>query len=154
MKPHPRIRKTIKWGGAAVTVLLVAVWIGCGWWVAGYRANQLVVSLEPGVVVVISGPYLSDPLSMGWYAIPRGEFTHWTWGFVNASTPESRVLFFPVWLFVAATLVPSAAAWRLDTLARRRAKLNLCAKCGYDRTGLRGGIGAKCPECGTVPASE
>ena len=31
MKPHPRIRKTIKWGGAAVTVLLVVVWIGSGW---------------------------------------------------------------------------------------------------------------------------
>jgi hypothetical protein len=27
MTPHPRIRKTIKWGGAAVTVLLVVVWI-------------------------------------------------------------------------------------------------------------------------------
>lgn len=30
MKPHPRIRKTIKWGGAAVTVLLVVVWIWDG----------------------------------------------------------------------------------------------------------------------------
>jgi len=28
MKPHPRIRKTIKWGGAAVTVLLVVAWVG------------------------------------------------------------------------------------------------------------------------------
>ena len=27
MKPHPRIRKTIKWGGAVVTVLLVGVWV-------------------------------------------------------------------------------------------------------------------------------
>src|SRR4051812_37657088 len=32
MKPHPRIRKTIKWGGAVLTVLLVALWIGSGWW--------------------------------------------------------------------------------------------------------------------------
>jgi hypothetical protein len=31
MKPHPRIRKTIKWGGAAVTLLLVVVWVGSGW---------------------------------------------------------------------------------------------------------------------------
>ena len=34
MKPHPRIRKTIKWGGAVVTVLLVVVWIASGWWFA------------------------------------------------------------------------------------------------------------------------
>lgn len=31
MKPHPRIRKTIKYGGAALTLLLVVVWIGSGW---------------------------------------------------------------------------------------------------------------------------
>ena len=36
MKPHPRIRKTIKWGGAAATVLLVVVWIGSGWVVLGW----------------------------------------------------------------------------------------------------------------------
>ena len=28
MKPHPRIRKTLKWGGALGTALLVAVWGG------------------------------------------------------------------------------------------------------------------------------
>jgi hypothetical protein len=32
VKPHPRIRKTIKWGGAAVTVLLAVVWIGSALW--------------------------------------------------------------------------------------------------------------------------
>ena len=31
MKPHPRVRKTIKWGGAVVTVVLLVVWIGTGW---------------------------------------------------------------------------------------------------------------------------
>ena len=50
------------------------------------------------------------------------------------------------------TLLPTLLAWRLDTLARRRAKLNLCPKCGYDRTGLVGGEDAKCPECGSVAA--
>ena len=39
MKRRPRppiIRKTIKWGGAAVTVLLVVVWIGSAWWSVSY----------------------------------------------------------------------------------------------------------------------
>ena len=40
MKPHPKIRKTIKWGGAVVTVLLVVVWIGSGWWGAEYTTRQ------------------------------------------------------------------------------------------------------------------
>src|SRR5581483_8527771 len=40
MKPRPRIRKTIKWGGAAVTVLLVVVWIGSAW-AAALRDNGL-----------------------------------------------------------------------------------------------------------------
>ncbi len=44
----------------------------------------------------------------------------------------------------------TAAAWRFDTLARRRASLNLCPKCNYDRTGLA--VGAVCPECGRLPA--
>ena len=31
MKPHPRIRKTIKWGGMAVIVLLMVATIVTGW---------------------------------------------------------------------------------------------------------------------------
>ena len=32
MTPHPRIRKTIKWTGAAATAPLLVTWIGSGWW--------------------------------------------------------------------------------------------------------------------------
>jgi hypothetical protein len=39
VKPHPRIRKTVKWGGAVASVLLVAVWIGSGWWRVGYAGT-------------------------------------------------------------------------------------------------------------------
>jgi rubrerythrin len=42
----------------------------------------------------------------------------------------------------------AAAAWYLEILARR-ARLNLCPKCKYDRTGIA--AGAVCPECGSLP---
>ncbi len=32
MKPHPKIRKTVKWAGAVVSALLVVVWAGSAWW--------------------------------------------------------------------------------------------------------------------------
>jgi hypothetical protein len=45
-------------------------------------------------------------------------------------------------------------AWRLDWLdarAARRARLNLCPKCNYDRAGIA--KDAVCPECGALPRS-
>ena len=52
---------------------------------------------------------------------------------------------------VTLNAIATAVAWRLDTLARRRANKLLCTKCTYDRTGLA--AGAVCPECGAVPSS-
>ena len=37
-----------------------------------------------------------------------------------------------------------------EALSRRRARLNLCRKCNYDRTGLA--LDAVCPECGSSSA--
>ena len=87
MKPHPRVRKTIKWGGAVVTVLLLLVWFG-------------------------SLCYNSPNYFVRWLG-PCG--------------PASPKTLFPLWvpcIFALATIVAS----RLDTLARRRARLNLCPK--------------------------
>ena len=32
VKPHPRIRKMVKWGGAVASVLLMGAWVGSVWW--------------------------------------------------------------------------------------------------------------------------
>jgi hypothetical protein len=59
---------------------------------------------------------------------------------------RSRDLLIPLWWLIVPPLFMTAAAWRLDLLAGRRARLNLCPTCHYDRTGLA--PGAACPECG------
>jgi hypothetical protein len=51
-------------------------------------------------------------------------------------------------MLAAPMLALSILGWRLDILAGRRAQLNLCPKCNYDRAGLA--PGAVCPECGSA----
>ena len=83
VKPHPKIRKTVKWGGAVVTVVLVVVWIGSGWvyltW--GGPAGSIEVRgrtlayFDNGTLFAPSNP----PLSRGMYAISSGPKT-FAWG--------------------------------------------------------------------------
>jgi hypothetical protein len=148
MRAHPRIRKTVKWGGAAVTVLLVVVWVGSGkfavlhHWTGGTSASVYRgrLYLWPG-----SGPI--PPASAGFATRGPSDFgVEWWIGFGRPSV--GKLIAIPLWWLVLPATVATSIAWRLDTLARRRARLNLCPKCGYDRTGLAGGAGAVCPECG------
>jgi hypothetical protein len=150
MRPHPRIRKTVKWGGTAVTVLLVVVWVGSGWVCAEWiRANGNDVYLEAGKLGmrVIGDPkWANAPVGVqfGFTCFEVVWGVHW-----SASPGVPSYLYIPLWLPSCLISVPTILMWRLDTLARRRAKLNRCAKCDYDRTGLA--IGAVCPECGSAP---
>jgi hypothetical protein len=150
MKPHPRIRKTIKWGGAAVTVLLVVVWIGSAvyptlcalpsgvQWGAG--AGCIVAGRDSFAngMYPAAGWYFSKPQWELWW-LPSWSGSGAYWDFV-----------IPLWPFVFIAALSTAVGWRLDTLARR-ARLNRCRKCDYDRAGLA--ADAKCPECGAAPSS-
>jgi hypothetical protein len=146
MKPHPRIRKTIKWGGAAVTVLLVVVWIGSG---AG-RAVLSSGTLHAGLTLVngrigvwsvsATGTMPTPPTGFEGHRFRRPEWA------LEAQWAPSPLVIVPLWLPIALLAAPTAAAWCLDTLARRRARIHLCRKCGYDRAGIA--ASAVCPECG------
>ncbi len=175
MKPHPPIRKTIKWGGAAVTVLVVVVWIlnewprnvlgrQTNWWRMPYSWREPHVwrhvhtgsntiffgGLVQGRVVVgrqtvgwwilNSRPYFGD--TSDWYPFDGKKWLVWK----DSTTWAGGA---PLWVFIAICAFGTGWAWRLDTLARRRERLNLCSQCNYDRAGLA--IGAACPECGLVP---
>jgi hypothetical protein len=172
MKPHPRIRKTIKWGGAAVTVLLVVVWVGSGWLSVRFTAHPRVpaVTLRPsgfghssgeipsrfcgvGAGTVETGELFSQECTFypepGW-TVHRREFTQaWGWGLDRSGS--SWIAYFPLWWVVLPCVVCTVAAYLLDSLARRRARLNLCPKCRCNRTGLA--ASALCPECGAAAAA-
>jgi hypothetical protein len=157
MSPHPRIRKTIEWGGAAVTVLLLVVWVASGWFMYVWVTPRcLCVFLGRGAV----GYGRVARLAPGDYAdtLPADiERANRRWQhfqmlgrpsvFNNYTGPE---VVCPVWIPAAAMASITLLAWRLDALARRRARTTHCPKCGYDRAGIA--AEAKCPECGSAPA--
>ena len=157
MKPHPRIRKTVKWGGAAVTVLLVVVWIGSGCWNAGWVApkRDLSIDLAYGQLWIVSpmihfsgDVYRNDPTLDGrtQWRMGRSPVAIWWAPYWSVSSSFSLVRV-PLWGPALAALALSLAAWALN---RRDASLILCPKCNYDRTGLPGAAGARCPECGAM----
>ena len=149
MRLHPRIRKTIKYGGAALTVLLVVVWIGSGSrCFSCWNRWGLALRVSGGQIVLFYTPNENDHGSEFRFArqdfiielqpyFPRriANGPNVCWGF-----------FLPLWMLAAMMLLLTALAFRLDTLARRRERMNLCQKCGYDRTGLASDT--VCPECG------
>ena len=138
-----RVRKTVKWGGAGLTVLLVVVWIGSGWWgsVVEYSSGSH-ASLESGRVFVYDHP--------PWNFRLGPEPPSWDLWFDWGAGRGGKYLMVPLWLPALLSLLATAAAWRADAKYLRRARAGLCASCGYDLSGLpaKGG----CPECGKAIA--
>jgi len=143
-----KVRKTVKWGGAGLTVLLVVVWIGSGWWNVVWRSNGNLVTvvnwgevyfewIENRPVLDLESPFFvsTHGFELSWWPYLRNRNPYWV-----ASIP----LCYPALL----SLVATAAAWRADAKYMRRAPVGLCAGCGYDRAGLA--AGAVCPECGAA----
>ena len=149
VNPHPKIRKTVKWAGAAVTVLLVVVWIGSGWQRLGWQSPPFDCGLARGALQVCVWEPQSRRDAFLWLTGPiefRWLWQRW-WIAREDRAPFGVMYILPLWIPTAAALGITAAASRLDTLARRRARVGLCPKCNYDRTGLA--AGSVCPECGS-----
>ena len=150
MRSYPKPQKTIKWGGAAITLLLIVLWaMSLRWqvmWIS--RGNPVVMTgLVAGVVAYIQ---IEMP--------PGGHIrTQPSWTLRHAAmTPEWELKYerstglFSILVLIlvpaAFALAASLVACRLDVIARRRAQPNLCHKCGYNLSGLPSV--AACPECG------
>jgi hypothetical protein len=150
MMPHPRIRKAIKWVGAAVTVLLAVVWIGSATTSVSYLgANGRGVIVGRGEVSIhVERTLQVPPQFIGWRRDVLSPGTG-----VWADAARTRLIWpirVPMWPAVCACFLGVAIAWRLDHVSRRRERVGRCPKCSYDRTGLA--VGAACPECGSACA--
>ncbi|MBX3379531.1 MAG: hypothetical protein KF805_05525 [Phycisphaeraceae bacterium] len=148
MKPHPRVRKTVKWAGAVSLVTLSALWIGTARhavlfvWKSGLTVMSAYGTIGIGKQYV----WLPIPPEMQGWHLDMGGSAPLQWWFNGEWDDAARNVSVPLWAVCLPVLIATGAAWRLDVLATRRKKVGRCATCGYDRAGLK--LDAACPECG------
>jgi hypothetical protein len=133
-----------------VTVLLVVVWIGSRWRMAGYMRGSVMVQARVGCLDIAIQSRPAPQRMWGWHMLSdKAPHLQWWYSIDNDPVFKTWRGEFPVWWLAMPAAAISLTAWRLDTLASRGARLNLCPKCNYDRAGIAGD--AKCPECGAMP---
>jgi len=143
-------RKTVKWGGAGLTVLLVVVWIGSGWYGAQWLMGGVYgVTLIVGQAICFKNDGSPEDLGIKAASFPQNRFDLQS-SFDWENPVDGFVVQFPLWLPALLSLLATAAAWRADAKYLRRARMGLCAGCGYDRAGLA--AMSVCPECGAAPS--
>lgn len=144
---------TIKWAGPVVTIALAAAWwwsgrywatyVGPGDWTATVAAGLVGVSHEPGLIAMTEQA-TGVPVPQGLRIVTKSH--DMAWWFRVTWEPGRKAISVPLWCPLVIAAGVSAAAWRSDLAARRRARAGCCAACGYNRTGLA--PQAPCPECG------
>src|SRR6185436_6722557 len=116
---------------AAATGLLITTWIGSAWfsWM-WWPGGRYLVRVDSGSVTFFRVHETSHirPADI----VRPGTFVH---AFFFALRPWCRTgpavadVGVPMWILILPLAGATTTAWRLDTLARRRALLNLCPKC-------------------------
>lgn len=153
MKRRSRLRRVVKWGGVALSLLVLLVWIVTLWRNLGFF---YVKSLVRGMQFTEVGVGQAE-LWCSRYDLPKGpeptrsfkfyltppndsQYRHWLphvvrhQGFCRVILP----LWIPLWLVALPTIF---LFWH-DC----RVPPGHCQTCGYDLTGNTSGV---CPECGT-----
>ena len=153
MNVRETLRRIVRWGGAVISLLLLALWIGSVWWnPAIMLAHRAQVMMRAGRLHVrwfdSRGVWDGDTISIsgpGMIVILL-DAERFRWWMQYRSDSFGTLVSVPLWLPAAAAMLLTVTAWKPELVARRRAGLGRCPKCNYDRLGLP--HGAVCPECG------
>lgn len=161
MRPRPKLRTLCRWMLTILTVMIVVVWIGSGWytlesnWLEPMPSDELIaidyeigpfILLCDGTFIIFSPHHnldFSALIKNGWSLDPQSQFNIllWAWRWNEGGGSQ-----FPLWFPALFAAIPAGLMWRNEIIARRR-KPGMCKKCGYDISGLVGKDA--CPECGT-----
>jgi hypothetical protein len=146
MRPRPRIRKTIKWGGAAVTVLLGVVWIANLRWDLDGHVGEWDFGVTRGSLFLAKSPLIYE----GQRALEISTSSKGpAWWFHRATWALGWECGVPLWMPAVLATLLSVVAWRFQVAHHVRAvSFGVCPKCDYDRAGIA--ADAKCPECGSA----
>lgn len=156
MRPHPKVRMLVKWGGLALIAVLAALW-----WVSlrklvVYRTapDGLWVGISEGRIAALTPPQaMSSGQGPGGHWVVGDLWSRTEWAFRYAWNQNDIRIHIPFWFLIVTATIPTAIAWHLDLVARRRAHAGLsCAHCHYSLAGLA--LGLPCPECGSVVKRE
>ncbi|HEX2837805.1 MAG TPA: hypothetical protein VHN77_06720 [Phycisphaerales bacterium] len=128
MRPHPRIRKTIKWGGLVIAGLLSVAWVGSKWFFVGWSSPAGGFVYGGAGLICVATPLWTDAQAMS----PQWRFERHSdsmrWWFHGRRWPLGHITYCPLWFPLLLVLIPTALAWRLDSLVTRRARLSLRPK--------------------------
>ena len=153
MVSRTAIRTCLRWGGAALCVVLGTAWIGSGFYSPYFKLGDVWVMLDAGCVKLTwetsaSGTNWWPPAGpIGWTVLHPA----YSWSYYSAQYGLRDYRFVPVWFALAPAALVTLWAWWKEMIARRGRWSVECWKCGYDIRGLRGG--SPCPECGQMGAS-
>src|SRR5258705_5976109 len=99
MRPRPRIRKTVKWGGLAVSVFVAVLWVGSRWIDIGWgAASGDWIALRYGPLEgCLEAPAFEKLVTRGWQ-VGRAREDHFYWKTRVWSAVARRGMCLPRWI--------------------------------------------------------
>src|SRR5262249_5986248 len=100
MRPHSRIRRTIKWSGAAGPVLLGPIGLASGWRVIQYRSTHVGIAIAGGRLFANGIDQPIPPHLQGWSTgtrEPRPDIPRWEVRYASVRVPGLWMVEIPLW---------------------------------------------------------
>jgi hypothetical protein len=137
MSRRRRLRTFTLWTGAALSVLVGAVFVASAWWQVAFQvptSRGPAMYVVAGSVMFTTDQMLTVPVSVAQSGYGLSRWNGWGGEFW-------RYLELPLYAVFAAAAIPTLFVWRFWP---KPVKPGHC-RCGYD---LTGNVSGRCPECG------